>query len=103
MIKIFESGNEKNDYDISKKQYKDKFNLTWLMPFGAMTEGRESLYYSPVITEYVLVNFPVLPRVLNKLKGISEDRNFNKLIGSAISGDKIRAAAKDFLKQKKLI
>ncbi len=39
------------------------------MPFGLIIEGKESLYYSPKITKYVLVNFPALPRIINKLIG----------------------------------
>ena len=76
-----------------------------LKPFGFMKEagGNERRYYSAVVTEDVLINFPALPRVINKLRGISDDRRFEKVIDSARSGGKMKRVARNFLKKKKLI
>ncbi len=92
-------------YDLSKKAFRERLNLIWLKPFGILpadnSEGH--LYYSAVITENVLINFPALPRVINKLRNISDDKQFTKLLISAGSGTKIKRIVRDFLKKKKLI
>ena len=105
MLNIPDTGSIENAYDISKKEFRKKLNLIWLKPFGLLPgdNGKGQLYYSAVITEDVLINFPALPRVINKLKNISNDRRFGKVIRSARSGKKIKRVARDFLKKKKLI
>lgn len=103
MLKIPESRDEKKDYDAAKKGFRDTLNLTMLKPFGLISGEDGRYYYSAVITEDVLVNFPALPRVINKLRDIAHDRHFDKVIESARSGEKIKRVARDFLKKKKLI
>jgi glycine betaine/choline ABC-type transport system substrate-binding protein len=105
MLNMLKNEDKKKDYDTSKKEFRGKFNLIMLKPFGFISEenGKREYYYSAVITEDVLINFPALPRVVNKLKGISNDKRFDKVLKSVKSGKKAKRAAKDFLKKKKLI
>ncbi len=105
MLNMPKNEDEKKDYDISKAEFKDKLSLTMLKPFGFISgkEGEGKNYYSAVVTEDVLINFPALPRVINKLKNISADKRFNKVLTSVRTGKKGKRAARDFLKKKKLI
>lgn len=103
MLKIPKNEDKKKDYDAAKKEFRDTLNLTMLKPFGFIPAEEGIYYYSAVVTEDVLVNFPALPRVINKLRDISNDRHFDKVIESARSGKKVKRVARDFLKKKKLI
>jgi glycine betaine/choline ABC-type transport system substrate-binding protein len=103
MLNISKSGNTEEDYKVSKKEFRERKNLVMLKPFGSMPDDRNQKYYSAVISEDVLINFPALPRVINKLKNILNDKRIGKVIKSARSGKKTRRVARDFLKKKKLI
>ncbi|MEN8265274.1 MAG: hypothetical protein ABFR82_17645 [Nitrospirota bacterium] len=105
MLNMPKNEDEKKDYDILKAEFKDKLSLTMLKPFGFISgkEGEGENYYSAVVTEDVLINFPALPRVINKLKNIAADKRFNKVLTSVRTGKKGKRAARDFLKKKKLI
>lgn len=103
MLGLSKSGDMKQDYDVSKKEFRERRNLVWLKPFGLMPENKNQKYYSAVISEDVLINFPALPRVINKLKNVTADKGFNKVIKSVRSGKKTRRVARDYLKKKKLI
>ncbi len=105
MLNMPKNEDEKKDYDISKAAFKEKLSLTMLKPFGfiAGKKGEGENYYSAVVTEDVLINFPALPRVINKLKNITADKRFNKVLTSVRTGKKGKRAARDFLKKKKLI
>jgi len=98
-----ESG--KDAYSALKEEYRNRLSLVWLEPFGllSMDNGKTQYYYGPVITEDVLVNFPALPRLINKLSGVINDKAFSKMIRSMESGEKPQRIARDFLKAKKLI
>jgi glycine betaine/choline ABC-type transport system substrate-binding protein len=103
MLNIQGSGDRIKDYNVSRKAFRERLNLVWLKPFGSLPgeRGGGEHYYAAVITEDVLINFPALPRVINKLKGISDDRDFGKVMESGKSD--ISSAVRDFLKKKKLI
>ena len=103
MLNISKSGSTEGDYKVSKKEFRERKNLVMLKPFGSMPDDRNQKYYSAVISEDVLINFPALPRVINKLKNILNDKRIGKVIKSARSGKKTRRVARDFLKKKKLI
>lgn len=103
MLDISKSGDMQKDYDVSKKEFREKRNLIWLKPFGSMPDNKNLKYYSAVISEDVLINFPALPRVINKLKDVTVDKGFDKVLKSVGSGKKTRRAARDYLKKKKLI
>lgn len=103
MLNINGSGDRVSDYDVSRNEFRKRLNLIWLKPFGTLPHRGDGggRYYSAVITEDVLVNFPALPRVINKLRGISAERGFEQLLHAdpADVGDVVR----DFLKRMKLI
>ncbi len=103
MLSIPNSGNTETDYDVAKEKFRETLNLIWLKPFGTMPDKNSHKYYTAVITEDVLINFPALPRVINKLKNIADDRRIKKVIQSVKSGKKTRRVVRDFLKKKKLI
>jgi len=105
MLNFQGSGDRKKDYNISKKEFRERLNLVWLKPLGYLPEekGEGLLYYSVVITEDVLINFPALPRLINKLKGISDDKDFGKVVESVKADRDIRKAVRSLLKRKKLI
>jgi osmoprotectant transport system substrate-binding protein len=92
-------------YGILKEEFRRNLGLVWLEPFGYLTVDKDTPphYYGPVITEDVLVNFPALPRVINKLSGVINDKTLSKMIISLKSGEKPQKIARDFLKAKKLI
>ncbi len=92
-----------NDYDISKDGFRDRFSLIWLKPMGTLPVDGVSSHYSAVITEDVLVRFPALPRVINKLQGISSDKSFLNAIESFRSGERKEKAARWLLKHMQLI
>lgn len=101
------SKNEDNAkaYDVLKEEFRNRLNLIWLKPFGMLNreDGTGQYYYVPVITDDVLINFPALPRLINKLGGSINDDMYTKLINSVESGGKPRTVARDFLKSIKLI
>ncbi len=105
MLSMPNSKDKEQDYVVSKKEFRERMNLVWLNPFGFLPEekGSGKSYYAAVITQDVLINFPALPRVINKLHGISDDGDFNKVIRAVKSGEKVKRAARDLLKKKKLI
>jgi osmoprotectant transport system substrate-binding protein len=98
-----ESG--KDAYSALKEEYRNRLSLVWLEPFGFLTmdNGKTQYYYGPVITLDVLSNFPALPRLINKLSSVINDKAFSKMIRSVESGEKPQKIARDFLKAKKLI
>ncbi|MBI5665451.1 MAG: hypothetical protein HZC49_10285 [Nitrospirae bacterium] len=105
MLNMPNSKDMEKDYDVAKKEFREKRDLVWLNPFGYLPEekGSGKIYYAPVITQDVLINFPALPRVINKLGRISDDGDFNKVVKAVKSGEKVKRAARDLLKKKKLI
>ncbi|MBI5410094.1 MAG: hypothetical protein HZA14_12065 [Nitrospirae bacterium] len=105
MLNIPDNGDKAKAYDVSKEEFRNRLNLIWLKPFGALNkeDGNGTYYYAPVITEYVLINFPALPRLINKLSNITSDKNLQDLLKSAQSDEKVRKAAKEILKKKKLV
>jgi len=105
MLNIAGSEDKEKDYDVSKKEFRERMNLVWLRPFGLLSEekGGRKFMYAAVITENVLINFPALPKVINKLVGISDDGDFNKMVKAVKSGEKVKRAVRDLLKRKKLI
>jgi osmoprotectant transport system substrate-binding protein len=88
-----------------KTAYEKERGIIWLKPFGfSHSSGTVSPSYTATILRVdILNNFPVLPRVINKLGSTIDNETYAKLIKSAESGEKPKKVARDFLKSKKLI
>ena len=95
----------KKAYEYVKTAYEKERGMIWLKPFGfSHTSGSASPSYTATILRVdILNNFPVLPRVINKLGSTIDNETYAKLIKSAESGEKPKKVARDFLKSKKLI
>lgn len=92
-------------YSAVKKEYKDQLQLIMLKPFGvsAAQTGDDLFMDVPIVDSAILIDYPALPRVLNKLAGITQKKNYSKLLASVESGDKPNQVARDFLKKKRFI
>lgn len=100
------TGKADENYATVKKAYRDRLDLVMLDPFGTVPgkdNGDTRFEDVPVVASGILSNFPVLPRVLNKLAGITRDRRYPKMLASVTSGSTASKVAKDFLKKKKFI
>jgi len=93
------------NYSTVKEEFKSQYHLVLLKPFGTLQTdaGDKSFVDVPVIASGILIDYPALPRVLNKLKGISQDKNYVKLLAAVESGDKPNQVARDYLKKKRFI
>jgi osmoprotectant transport system substrate-binding protein len=89
--------NPKAAFDLVKSEYKKSMNLVWFDQFGG------SYHFAPVLSADTLSNYPALPKLINKLAGVLNDDSFGRLSRSADSEEKLKKAARDFLKSKKLI
>ena len=98
------SGDAQSVYDAVKDDFKSQFHLVMLKPFGEMsTDAQVSYVDVPVIAEGILIEYPALPRVINKLAKVTGGKNFTKLLSEVEAGDKPNQVAKDYLKKKKVI
>lgn len=87
-----------------KKLYEKELDVIWLKAFTFRNyKGDDLTVSAPLIRNDVLTNYPLLPRILNKLSGAVDDQEFSKLVGKVKSGSKAKNVAKDFLRAKKLI
>jgi len=94
-----------DDYLTAKKLYDKSLDIIWLNPFG-YSNGRGTEHKSvsaPLVRRDVLTNFPLLPRVLNKLSGVISDKAYKSLNKKVSDGEKPLNVAKAFLKKTKLI
>lgn len=92
------------EYNEVKKLYEKNLELVWLSPFGFKTGGgTNGALSAPLIRQDVLTNFPLLPRILNKLSGAIDTATYNNLMNKINGGGKPKNVAKDFLKDRKFI
>jgi len=93
------------EYLLAKELYDKELDIVWLNPFGfkKKLKGEEPSISAPLLRRDVLTNFPLLPRILNKLAGTIDDETFQDLEARVKSGDKPKNVAMDFLQTKKLI
>lgn len=93
------------EYTTGKELYDKQFNIVWLNPFGFtnLREVNGGAVSAPLVRRDVLANFPLLPRVLNKLAGAIDNETFLRLLSQVKSGDKPKNVAKDFLTARKFI
>lgn len=92
-------------YTVVKDEFKSQFHLVLLKPFGKLESdaGDQPFIDVPIIAAGILIDYPALPRVINKLAGISQDKSYAKLLAAVESGDKPNQVARDFLKKKRYI
>ena len=93
------------EYTNAKALYEKEMDIIWLNPFGFRNSSAHDspTVSAPIILRDVLTNFPLLPRILNKLSGAINDQTFADMTDKARSGSKPKNVAKDFLKAKKFI
>jgi len=99
------SGDADTIYSDVKDRYKKQLHLVLLKPFAEtdLTAGDGPFMDVPVIAEGILIDYPALPRVLNKLAKIMNEKSYNRVLAAVESGDKPNQVAKDFLKKKRII
>ena len=88
-----------------KDKYDAQLSIIWLNPFGFSNNKsvEKPSVSAPLVRRDVLTNFPLLPRILNKLSGAINDETFTSLTARVESGDKAKNVAKDFLRARKFI
>ena len=88
-----------------KKLYEKELDVVWLKAFGFKNiKGSDNPSISaPLIRNDVLTNYPLLPRILNKLSGAIDEKTFTEMTGKVRSGSKAKNVVKDFLRAKKFI
>lgn len=91
------------DFIAVKNFYEKELNVVWLNPFGYSKKENQGAITAPLLRRDILTNFPLLPRVLNKLAGAINDKAFQDLSKAVNGGDKPKNVAKDFLKKQKFI
>lgn len=97
------------DLDVTYKQvkelYESELGLIWLNPFGFKhaTGDETQTVSAPLVRRDVLTNYPLLPRVLNKLAGAVNDETFSNLTAKVRNGEKPQNVSKDFLRANKFI
>ncbi len=99
------SGDAEATYSSVKEQFKNEYHLVMLKPFGKLSSTEEKSPYLdvPVIASGILIDYPALPRVINKLAKVTGGKNYAKLVAAVESGDKPNQVAKDYLKKKRVI
>lgn len=91
-------------YTVVKDEFKSQFSLVLLKPFGKLHDAGDQPFIDvPIIAAGILIDYPALPRVINKLAGIAQDKSYPKLLAAVESGDKPNQVARDFLKKKRYI
>lgn len=94
--------NPDQEYAEVKKIYEKDLGVVWLMPFS-FKSGAHPAISAPLIRQDVLTNFPLLPRILNKLSAAIDNETYSSLMGKINSGGKPKNVAKDFLRERKFI
>lgn len=97
-------GNADQEYAEIKKLYEKELEVVWLTPFGFKNgSGPAQALSAPLIRQDVLTNFPLLPRILNKLSAAIDTETYNDLLSKIKGGGKPKNVAKDFLRERKFI
>lgn len=92
-------------YKQVKEIYESELGLIWLNPFGfkhVANDDRQTIS-APLVRRDVLTNYPLLPRVLNKLAGAINDDTYATLTAKVREGEKPQNVSKDFLRANKFI
>lgn len=88
-------------FDAAKAEYRKNLNLIWLAPYGTVQGGSSSQLLAPVIANDTLNSLPALPKLLQKLAGITGDSGYSRIMKTTDENPK--KLAKELLKAKKLI
>jgi osmoprotectant transport system substrate-binding protein len=105
LLKKPRPGDLDQTYRQVKELYESELALIWLNPFGfklGSADNQQALS-APLVRRDVLTNYPLLPRVLNKLAGAINDETFSSLTAKVRDGEKPQNVSKDFLRANKLI
>ncbi len=105
ILKKPKPGDLDQTYKQVKELYESELGLIWLNPFGfthASGNAQQSVS-ATLVRRDVLTNYPLLPRVLNKLAGAITDETYTTLTGKVQAGEKPKNVSKDFLRAKKFI
>lgn len=105
LLKKTQPGDLDQTYRQVKELYESELGLIWLNPFGFKhgTGDEQQTLSAPVVRRDVLTNYPLLPRVLNKLAGAINDEAFSTLTAKVRDGEKPQNVSKDFLRVNKFI
>jgi glycine betaine/choline ABC-type transport system substrate-binding protein len=105
LLKKPRPGDLNETYKQVKELYESELGLIWLNPFGfTHTAGNQQETVSaPLVRRDVLTNYPLLPRVLNKLAGAITNETYTALTDKVRAGEKPKNVSKDFLRAKKFI
>ncbi len=105
ILKKSQPGDLDQTYKQVKELYESELGLIWLNPFGFKhgTGNEKQTVSAPLVRRDVLTNYPLLPRVLNKLAGAINDETFSSLTAKVRDGEKPQNVSKDFLRAKKFI
>ena len=105
MLNFKTSSDLNADYAAIKDSYEKKYDLVWLNPFAFknLEVTIDPSISSALIRRDILTNFPLLPRVINKLAGAVTDATYMEMLSRVNSGEKPNNVAKDFLRTTKLI
>ena len=108
MGEVTDNGNTQEIYNKVRQHYLDTYDMVWLKPFGFSgpmdqnSKVENGSMIAPVSTSEVLKRFPVLDRVINKLKNKVDDKTIADLVEKSKDKD-VKEVVKDFLKSKKMI
>jgi glycine betaine/choline ABC-type transport system substrate-binding protein len=97
------SGDADAIYSTVKEAYRKELRLVLLKPFGSPAAGDTPFVDVAAIAEGILIEYPALPRVIEKLAGIVQEKSYPQLLAAVESGDKPNQVARDFLKKKRFI
>ena len=105
LLKKPNPGDLDQTYKQVKELYESELALIWLNPFGFKhgSGANQQTLSAPLVRRDVLTNYPLLPRVLNKLAGAINDETFSGLTAKVRDGEKPQNVSKDFLRAKKFI
>jgi len=87
--------------ETAKSEYRKSLNMIWLEPYGQLQGGSQQMV-APVISSDILSSLPALPKLLQKLSGITGDAAYARMLKTK-GDDGGKKIARDFLKNKKLI
>ena len=90
LLKKSQPGDLDQTYKQVKELYESELGLIWLNPFGFRhgTGDEQQTIRAPLVRRDVLTNYPLLPRVLNKLAGAINDETFSTLTAKVRDGEK---------------